>query len=194
MSAGLIPLAPLISRYSAALATAPLLTNSVTAAGLSLVSDGVAQKLEGGDYNIERAAWQFVWGGAIAGAMLYYWFALLQYLFPRARESVLALIGKVFVNQVVMSPGLNGGFFAFVIFTRTPPKLRMPLAKREAVKAKWRQDLLPTVIRSCLFWSCAQTINFGVLPPRLVTFSTNIFFLIWTTYLCVVGNRKVKST
>ena len=31
------------------------------------------------------------------------------------------LVGKVFVNQLFMSPGLNGGFFALVTFTRMPP-------------------------------------------------------------------------
>ena len=40
-----------------------------------------------------------------------------------------------------------------------------------------------------LYWSCVQTLNFKVLPASLTVLSTNVFFLIWTAYLCIVANR-----
>ena len=175
------PLA-LLGPYNRALVAAPLLTNTVTAAGLSVLSDGVAQRLESGAaWNVERGAWQAVWGAVISGAMLFFWFKMLALWFPRARDSVTHLVLKVCVNQIVMSPGLNGGFFAFVMLTRMRPKLQFGAEKRRAYAAKCRQDLLPTCLRSCVFWTLVQTLNFRVLPPELTTVSTNVFFLIWTT-------------
>ena len=47
-------------------------------------------------------------------------------------------------------------------------------------------------MNSNIFWSCVQTLNFRVLPDRLTVLSTNFFFVIWTTYLSIVGNRKKR--
>ena len=91
--------------------------------------------------------------------------------------------------QLFLSPGLNGGFFAFVIATRTPPVGRMTREKWQALRSKLARDLLPTCARSTIFWVCVQTLNFVVLPPSLTVISTNAFLLIWTVYLCLVGGR-----
>ena len=193
------PLALLGSSYTNALTAAPLLTTAVTASSLSVLSDGLSQGVElrgknvPASWDVERSAWQAVWGGAIAGVMLFYWYRLLAFLFPRARTSVTQLVLKVFTNQLIMSPGLNGGFFAFVIFTRTVPKLQMDTEKWSLLAAKYKRDLLPTIMRSCAYWTVVQTINFTVLPAQFTTVSTNFFLLIWTTYLCLIANRKVKK-
>ena len=54
---------------------------------------------------------------------------------------------------------------------------------------KWANDLLPTVVRSCMFWSVVQTLNFKLLPPKYGVLCTNAAFVVWTTYLSLVGNR-----
>ena len=110
-------------------------------------------------------------------------------LFPHARTSATQLVGKVFINQLVMSPGLNGAFFAFVIWTRTAPKLAMNAAKQQLLRDKYRADLLPTIVRSCLYWSVVQATNFRFLPQQYGVVWTNGAFVIWTTFLCLVGNR-----
>ena len=46
---------------------------------------------------------------------------------------------------------------------------------------------MATFMQGNLYWSCVQTLN-KVLPASL-TVSTNVAFLIWTAYLCIVANR-----
>ena len=107
----------LLESYTNLLAKAPLRTNMVTAAALAMTSDSVAQKLCADDgkaeacapYDYPRTAWIALWGSVVSGAMLQQWFVLLRYLFPLYKTSNSQLAGKVFVNQLVMSPGLNAG-------------------------------------------------------------------------------------
>ena len=137
----------------------------------------------------ERSAWMVVWGAAIYGAVVYFWLQFLGRLYPLARTSLCQLVAKVATNQAVMSPLLNGGFFAFVIWTRTVPKLQMGAEKRSQLIAKYRTDLLETCKRSTLYWSFVQTMNFRFCPPRYGVLLVNLAFVFWTTYLSIVGNR-----
>jgi hypothetical protein len=125
--------------------------------------------------------------------MLTFWYRLLARLYPNARSSIAQLVAKVATNQIFMSPGINGGFFAFVVLTRSAPVARMTPQKWAELKNKWAVDLLPTCIRSTAFWSCVQTLNFRVLPESATVLSTNFFFLIWSTYLSYVANRAARK-
>ena len=187
-----------LSCYNLALEAAPLATNVASAASLAVVSDGIAQSLTAppaatSSWDYERSAWMAVWGSFASGALIFYWLRFLSTLFPQARTSAAQLIGKVFVNQLIMSPGLNGGFFAFVIFTRTAPRLVMTAAKRRLLLEKYRADLLATCARSCAFWSVVQAVNFRVVPLRYGVLVTNFAFVVWTTYLSLVGNRASQD-
>lgn len=200
--------------YTGLLATAPLATNCVSAACLGMLSDGIAQSLTPcvRTWDSERTAGMSVWGAAVSGGVIFFWLQLLSRLFPNARTSTAQLVSKVFVNQLVMSPGLNGGFFAFVILTRTAPRMRMNASKRSQLVEKYRRDLLPTITRSCLFWSVVQGepnltliltfthyspdpspnlegVNFKLIAPQFGVLWTNAAFVLWTTYLSLVANR-----
>ena len=133
---GGLSVAGCLASYNMALATQPLTTNAVSAAGLAVLSDSIAQSAvspRAPSWDFERSAWMSVWGAVMSGAIIYYWLKLLGALFPSARTSLAHLVGKVFVNQLVMSPVLNGGFFAFVIWTRTAPRLRLTAVKRQRI-------------------------------------------------------------
>ena len=129
------------------------------------------------------------WGALVSGYAMVKWFTFLGGLFPDAATSAIELVKKVFVNQMVLSPGINAGFFAFVILTQVPPIARMSGANWSELKAKLKKDLWPTFMQGNLYWSCVQTLNFKVLPASLTVLSTNVAFLIWTAYLCIVANR-----
>ena len=194
-----------VGGYNRALQAAPLATNCASAAVLGVISDGIAQRLTmpEGDaatssstrtpWDWERSAWMLVWGASVSGAIIFYWLRFLGALFPGARSSVAQLVGKIFVNQCVMAPGLNGGFFAFVIWTRTAPRLLMTALKRQRLMDKYRADLLKTCVRSTYFWSCAQAVNFRLVPTRYGVLWVNACFVVWTTYLSLVGNRAAKT-
>ena len=188
----------LLESYTNLLAKAPLRTNMVTAAALAMTSDSVAQKLCADDgkaeactpYDYPRTAWIALWGSVVSGAMLQQWFVLLRYLFPLYKTSNWQLAGKVFVNQLVMSPGLNAGFFAFVILTRDPPVLRFNAEKRREYGRKLRADLPATCLRSCVYWSIVQTFNFRLLPPKYTVIATSAAYLVWTVYLSLIANIR----
>ena len=186
-----------VQLYTAALVSAPVATNVATASALSVVADGLAQTLtsQGSQaWDVSRTAWIAGWGAVVSGYVMSGWFALLSSLYPNARTSLWAFLRKLGTNQLVLSPGLNAGFFAFVVFTRSAPVAWMTATKWAELDEKLRADLLPTCMRSNVYWSCVQTLNFRVLPDSLTVLSTNVFFLFWTVYLCVVGNRKVPKT
>ena len=88
-----------------ALATSPLTTNVATATVLSVLADGIAQKISAGDdapatWDIARSRWQVLWGALVSGIAMSQWFAFLGSLFPDARTSLVELGKKLFVNQV----------------------------------------------------------------------------------------------
>lgn len=190
--------ADLAASYNTVLANAPLLTNTVTAAGLATCSDTIAQRLTSASKSFEldpaRTIRMAVWGAAVSGCALTFWFRLLARLFPRAATDNAQLFGKVFVNQLFMSPLLNGGFFAYVICTSrrtdTDTDGDDGGGRWAAVKRKIREDLPATVRRSCVYWSIVQTLNFRFLPQSCTTLVSNVAFLIWNVYLCIIGNRK----
>ena len=195
------PLLQAAAAYGNALASSPLSTNVATAATLSVISDGVAQRIaplkdttdRPATWDVARSAWIFVWGAAVSGYVFYHWFGLLATLYPDARTSLRQLLLKVFTNQLVLSPCSNAGFFAFVILTRMRPYARMSAPKWAALRQKLRADLGATILRSNYYWTCVQLFNFRVLPARYTVLSTNLFFLLWTVYLCIVGNRAVTA-
>jgi len=182
---------PLVGAYQSALAAAPITTNVLSAASLSVLADGMAQAVERrGSWDVSRAAWISAWGASVSGLMLFFWFRLLARLFPLAASSTAQLVGKVALNQAVMSPGLNAGFFTFVVLTRDKPYLRLDGEKRRRLGRKLKSDLPATVRRSCYFWGVAQTLNFRLLPLEYNTLWTNGCFLLWTTYISWVGFRE----
>jgi protein Mpv17 len=196
---GLISFATAIPQaYSAALVAAPLATKCASAAIVAIFADAIAQLLTQKGRTVttwdwSRTVWIIVWGVVVSGCGNAVWLDFLSRLFPDARTNATELAKKVFVNQLFVAPVFNAGFFAFVIFTQMRPSARMNRAKWVALRSKLGADLWPTMVRGNLFWTCAQTINFKLLPPSLAVLATNIFSLMWTTYLAIVGNREQSA-
>jgi len=194
---GAMNLGALPAVYGRALASAPLATKCTSAAAIAVAADTIAQSLTMSSreqWEWARVRWMVVWGALASGLANSLWFDLLARCFPDARGSAKELVKKVFVNQLVMAPALNVAFFMFVIWTRSPPFARMDSAKWSALRQKCHADFLSTTKRGTLFWTCAQTLNFKVLPPSLTVLSTNLFALLWTVYLSIVGNRASTSS
>mmetsp|Transcript_57351 Transcript_57351/g.124613 ORF Transcript_57351/g.124613 Transcript_57351/m.124613 type:complete len:202 (+) Transcript_57351:125-730(+) len=187
---------PVVAGYMHALSTQPVLTNIVTASGLSVLSDSVAQRLDPttSTWDVGRAMCIALWGAVVSGYLLPHWLRLLARLFPNAATSITALVLKVGLNQAVMSPGLNGGFFTFAIFTREQPRFQMPKHKRQMLVAKLKADLPSTILRSCGYWSVVQTLNFRLIPEQFALLWTNLAFVIWSVYVSFIGFRRVGKS
>jgi hypothetical protein len=188
------PLAAIASSYGSAMGAAPLATNAATSAALSMLSDRIAQRLDAKvtKYDPERTACMAVWGTFIS-VVLRPWYIFLAWLFPCAASSTAQVIGKVAVNQLVIAPSFNGGFFAFAILTRELPRLRMTAEKRARLTAKLRAELLPTVIKSTAYWSVVQTLNFRYVNAAYAVVLTSVAMFLWTIYLSFIGFRRAKS-
>jgi hypothetical protein len=196
-------LKPAAKLYCSSLATAPIVTNCLTAAALSITSDAIAQNFErtsstkeasgavcGAKHDYARSAWMGLWGYSIAGLLVHYWFVFLNRLFPAAGLTFVGALKKVTVNQIVMSPLLNSMFFSFTTYTRSDVA---GTTRGEYLKRKLAQDLIPTIKRSCAYWGTVQLVNFLYVPQRFTLLYTNFGFLVWTIYISLVGYRQVKE-
>jgi len=196
---------PLVRMYCESLTKAPLVTNCVTAATLSVCSDAIAQKMEVMSaskektvstgvnvfpYDVSRGLWMSGWGFVISGLFVHFWFMFLNSLFPVEGLTLVGALKKVFVNQFFMSPGLNSLFFCYTTFTRNdvPKETRMSFLRKKLAK-----DLVPTMKRSCAYWGTIQMVNFLYIPQKFSLLYTNVGFLIWTVYISLVGYRSVTS-
>jgi len=197
MVSPLAALRPVVSLYCNALAKNPIATNCATAAALSVASDAIAQSVERRGstdstqkHDTVRSLWMALWGFIMSGLMIHYWFIFLNGLFPVEGLTLVGALKKVMVNQLVMSPGLNGLFFTFTTYTRGDVAGG---DKKAFLKRKLATDLLPTIKRSCVYWGTVQLVNFLFVPTTFSVLYTNVGFLIWTTYISLVGYRKVAA-
>ncbi len=187
-----------VNAYNTVLTSHPLITNMMTAGALSVVSDAVTQRIEREkNINIKahsyyRSTTMFIYGFIISGGLVSKWFRFLNALFPTsARGPPLRVGQKLFVNQVVMSPILNGLFFSWVVMTRN---LSETFQKRLTdLRTKLATDLVPTMARSCLYWGIMNTANFTVVPISYQLLYTQVGFLLWTSYLSFVGYRAMSK-
>lgn len=202
----------LSNQYSGCLLTHPLLTNVLTASSLCVLSDSISQSFERSNQRsalvkstetevIPRAAeghsWyrsfcMSVYGATVYGWLITYWFKFLNRLVPQENITFALVIKKVLINQLFMSPLLNGMFFTYVTLTRDVTSTIS--RKIEQIKLKLSKDLLPTIKRSCVYWGIVQFVNFSYVATKYQLLYTNSAFVVWTTYIAYVGFRKLEST
>ena len=197
------------NKYSGYLLTHPLLTNVLTASGLCVLSDSISQSFERLNQQpavdsligkMEPAAFGHSWyrsfcmsiyGATVYGWLITYWFKFLNRLVPQENITFALVLKKVFINQLFMSPLLNGMFFTYVTATRDVTSTISQ--KIQQIKLKLSKDLLPTIRRSCVYWGIVQFLNFSYVATRYQLLYTNSAFVIWTTYIAFVGFRKLES-
>lgn len=190
--------------YHEALTSYPLMTNCVTAATLSVVSDCVAQTvsrkkpahtgvatLPPNPHSWQRSSWMAVWGFVISGLLCNTWFRWLNRIFPPEGLTLRGAAKKVLVNQIIMSPTLNALFFTFTTFTRSDVSEKQ--SRSDILRDRLSQDLIPTIKKSCLYWGSIQFINFLYVPTMFTLLYTNAGFLLWTIYLSLVGFKSLKA-
>ena len=199
------------SKYSGCLIARPLLTNVLTASSLCVLSDSVSQSIERRGAatsardavkhglpvaQVMRHSWyrsfcMSVYGASVYGWLVTYWFKILNRLVPQENITFALIVKKVFINQLFMSPTLNGMFFTYVTMTRdVTSTLEQKIAQ---VKQKLDRDLIPTIKRSCVYWSIVQFINFSYMATKWQFLYTNSAFVVWTTYIAFIGFKKMDS-
>ena len=198
----------LSSKYSGCLLAQPLLTNIVTASSLCILSDSISQNFEQtraatsvreaekkgltapkvAKHSWYRSFCMSVYGAIVYGWLTTYWFKFLNHVVPQEGITMALVLKKVFINQLFMSPTLNGMFFTYVTITRD---FTSTFAQKIIqVQLKLKRDLIPTIKRSCVYWGIVQFINFSYIATKFQLLYTNSAFVIWTTYIAFIGFKK----
>ena len=118
-------LSRLLQRYDAQLVTRPLTTKSITAFGISCVTDVSMQRLvpppapkqsssSEASLDAGRIARQSVWSGAIMAPILHYWFKLLERV--PALGPLPAPIARLAVDSATLMPLSHVFYFAYMSF------------------------------------------------------------------------------
>jgi len=193
----------LLEAYRGLLAVHPLRTNMITASVLTVASDAIAQSMERRGkaasavvappppHDYQRSLSMSIYGAAVFGAFVTQWFKLLSWMCPVSPGDWGSILRKVGVNQFFMSPFLNMLFFSWVTFTRGNPFSTSFPTKMDSLRRKLSQDLVPTILRSCVYWTVFNCFNFGVVSQQYQVVATNVGFVTWTVYLSFIGYRAV---
>jgi len=201
------PIVVIKDAYLTSLNSNPMFTNIATASILAVFSDSISQNIEikakksaisdadtknyeSPKFSLYRSFCMSIYGAGVLGWFVSIWFKFLNSIIPRENINLSKALVKIAINQALMSPILNSFFFGYVIFTRdfihtVPEKISL-------FKKKIQKDLIPTIIRSTVYWTIAHLYNFLILNPKYQLLYTNSAFVIWTIYLSIVGYRIVK--
>jgi len=184
--------------YGTALTAHPLTTNMCTAAVLSGFSDLLAQSCalresrrkggQPGKLEARRLGWMLLWGFVVKGFVLNIWFRCLESWFPAAGMTMTRALKKVLVDLSFESPTFNTLFFGYAIATSGNRGRNSPSFLAE-YRDKLAKDLLPTVVRSFVFWGVVQFLNFQYVPGPYAQTVTNAAFVAWTAYVSFIGHR-----
>jgi protein Mpv17 len=187
------------SAYGAALASRPILVQSVTAAVIAGAGDVVCQARARGDADVvcqacargdaepsprsrapragrgweaARTARMAAWALAVT-PVVSKWFSWLGRAFPTSS------LQRMLADQLLFTP-LNICAFLFT----------MGLAETGTAGGGMRKlQAMPSVLRSnYVVWPAVQWLNFSFVPPLLQPLAVNVVGLAWAVYLSAVVN------
>ena len=174
------------SAYGAALASRPVLVQSVTAAVIAGAGDVVCQARAaepsprsrapraGRGWDAARTARMAAWALAVT-PVVSKWFSWLGRAFPTSP------LQRMLADQLLFTP-LNVCAFLFT----------MGLAETGTASGGMRKlQAMPSVLRSnYVVWPAVQWVNFAFVPPLLQPLAVNVVGLAWAVYLSAVVNSS----
>jgi len=176
--------------YLAKLGTEPLLTKSVSAGVLSIVSDLLAKGLSNQKLKPSSLFNELTMGLVIRGP-LNHWFHMFldRVVFRKARNQFApaVVIGKLILDQFVFSP-----LFISLYFIVNGLMQDQPIAHSVA---KIRKTLLSVMLKNWSVWIPANAISYALVPLNLRVLYGNVISIFWTAYLIKqVDGAKVSRT
>lgn len=122
-----------------------------------------------------------VMGTLIYSPILYNWYKWLDRSFPGTTKRI--IVRKLFLDQFILTPPL------LVIFFTGMSLMEM----REHPFEECQKKILPTFVRSCMFWLPAQTVNFLLVPPHLRIVYMGCASFCWVNILCYIKRQKILN-
>ncbi len=179
------------SNYLVELNSRPLQTKSLTSAVLSVVSDLLAQKLNGASLtslDLISIRNQFLLGLLFRGPIVHYWYSILEEFFRRLgfsgkkSESLSVAVGKVFCDQTAFSPLFTAAYFYALGFLQG--------RSISSVNSQLAKEFIPILLANYKIWPLVNLINFKLIPPNLRVLFGNLVGVFWTAYVIKMTSGK----
>jgi hypothetical protein len=172
------------SSYLRKLQTDPVMTKSITAAIISLISDLLASSLSGSKLSSRSLLNQFSIGLAIRGPIVHYFHQFLdRVVFARVvnQTHIAVVIAKVIIDQFIFSPPYNALYFLIIGLLED-----RSLAE---IGRKIRRELWGVMKTNWIVWTPANIISYYAIPLELRVLWGNLVGIIWTAILIAKVRR-----
>mmetsp|Transcript_1675 Transcript_1675/g.2978 ORF Transcript_1675/g.2978 Transcript_1675/m.2978 type:complete len:216 (-) Transcript_1675:275-922(-) len=174
--------------YLNKLSSDPLMTKSISAGVLSVVSDLVAKILSKEKVKTSSLFNELTMGLIIRGP-INHWFHLLldNVIFRKARNQFAPgiIIGKLVLDQFVFSPLFIALYFIVNGF--------MLDQRMQDIADKIITTLPKVMLKNWSVWIPANAISYALIPLNLRVLYGNIISIFWTAYLIKQVNRNSKN-
>jgi len=169
----------------------PVQTKALTSAVLSVVSDVLAQSLQGvplSQLNTTSLRNQFIIGLLIRGPLVHYWYIILEKLFiklgysPKQQNATVPALLKVLLDQTIFSFPFNLLYF-YALGLLEGRSL-------DYIHAKIDREFMPMMISNLKLWPLVNVLNFTVIPENLRVLFGNIVGIFWTVYVIRLTSGK----
>ncbi|GIL68044.1 hypothetical protein Vafri_21317 [Volvox africanus] len=195
------PLISLWSFYCGSLDSHPLLTKVVTGIVCGILGDLIAQKIKHVNeaqkaqlcnelrppppfiFDMMRTSRLVVYGAVVSTPITHAWFQLLDtHVMPEAMTSAPAVLTKMAMDQLLMSPPSTALFFLV---------MRCWEGHTDDAMMHMLHKLWPTMRANYMLWPLAHVINFAFVPPAQRILYCNVLGVVWTVILSTIQNEKL---
>lgn len=169
----------------------PVPTKALTSAVLSVISDILAQSLQGiplSQLNTTSLRNQFLIGLLIRGPLVHYWYIILEKFFiklgysPKQQNSTVPALLKVLLDQTIFSFPFNLLYF-YALGVLEGRSL-------DYIHAKIDKEFMSMMISNLKLWPLVNILNFTVIPENLRVLFGNIIGIFWTVYVIKLTSGK----
>ena len=189
--------------YATLLERRPILTKSLTAGGIFIISDYLAQRLPqiGGDNNNNSKNnnnnknqevvldWGRMGAAGLVGLLYFgpaahYWYETIFRLLPGTTLG--STLQKAVLGQLIFGPSFTCIFFASGLMQ----------SKKFTIRNWWvkiRQDLPGAWLAGVGYWPLVDCVSYSVIPIIWIPLFVNMCSLVWTVYLSLVSNRSAST-
>jgi len=199
--------------YSNALIARPIITKALTACLTFGISDWAAQRIESKPttleikkststtskvssskvsstkvpskvHNWKRTMYTAAVGLFYFGPAAHYWYEYIFKLFPGT--SLVSTLLKTLLGQVIFGPVFTCIFFASAL-------LQDKMFTLQNWVTQIKTDLPGVWLSGVGYWPLVDMISYSLIPVQFIPLFINIASMIWTIYLSMVANSRVKE-
>ncbi|KAJ4701640.1 PXMP2/4 family protein 4 [Melia azedarach] len=195
-----------MGRYLGKLHSRPLITKSITSSLIYVAADLTSQirtlsylrnssvitvtshihVKDGDQSSIDsmRMLCIAAYGMLMLGPSQHLWFNSVSKVLPK--QDVLTTLKKLFIGQAVYGPSITSIFFSY--------NAALQGENAGEIIARLKHDLLPTLVRSLLFWPISNFFTYKFTPAYLQPLVNSSCSYVWTIYLTYMASLEKVET